>query len=175
MRNLLLITAFSISAAACAARAPQTTTPREYTCGDAALVPHGNQLEIREASASMGGPGSQAAKLGWHDGSGDHDIAGPMSPVDVSAVEFIVPGDGQRDATKRTYDTSSGTSRADWRLVKAETCTLRGGDSDVLEHYAKGESLDDLAHDFSLADRDEAREIVHRAMLSLQKRYFHDR
>src|SRR5512135_3748576 len=162
MRNLLLVTAFSISAAACAARAPQTTMPREYTCGDAAVVPHGNRLEIREASASLDGGITQSARLGWRDGSGDHYVAGPMSPVDVSAVEFIVPGDGQRDATKRIYDTSSGTSRADWRLVKAETCTLRGGDSDVLEHYAKGETLDEIARDFALADRDEAREIVHR-------------
>ncbi len=175
MRNILLVTLFSISAVACAARAPGTTMPREYTCSESSVVPHGRTLEVREATASATDMASASAKLGWHDGSGDHYVSGPMSPIDVRAVEFIVPGDASSDATKRTYDTSAGTARTDWRLLKAETCTVHGGDSDVLAHYAKGESLDDIARDYSLADRDEARQVVHRAMLSLQKRYFRDR
>ena len=173
MRNLLLV--LSLGAAACGSRAPQTTLPREYACGQIALVPHGDRLEIREASASLAGSGSQSARLVSHDASGDHYVTGPQSPVDVSAVEFIVPSDARRDAVRHVYDTSGGTARADWRLTRDEVCTLRGGDTDVLSRYTKGASLDDLARDLSLGGRDEAREIVHRALLSLQRRYFADR
>jgi hypothetical protein len=175
MRNLLLFV-FSVGAVACTARAPQTTFPREYVCGEGgAFVPHGDRVEIREQSAWTAGGASASAKLGWRDDSGAHYVVGPQSPVDVSALEYIVPSDGEGDATRRTYDTSNGTSRADWRLVSNEVCTARGSDSDVLARYAKGETLDELTHNLSLADRDEAREIVHRAMIKLQKRYFHDR
>jgi hypothetical protein len=149
--------------------------PREYSCGDIALVPRGDGLEIREASASMAGPGSQSAKLGWHDSSGDHYVTGPQSPVDVSAIEFVVPGDAHHDARRHVYDTSGGTSRSDWRLMRDDVCTLRGGDTDVLTRYTKGATLEDLARDLSLGNRDDAREIVHRALLSLQRRYYADR
>jgi hypothetical protein len=47
--------------------------------------------------------------------------------------------------------------------------------NDVLSHYAQGESLDKIATDFRLGDRDAARDAVHQAMISLQKRYYHDR
>jgi hypothetical protein len=174
MRNILLVVTV-VSAACAAPRAAQNTFPRAYTCGDGSVVPHGNRLEIRQENAALEGGVTLSARLGFHDDAGDHYVAGPHSPVDVSAVEYIVPGDGHSDATRNQYDTSAGTSRADWRLVKAETCTMKGGDSEVLAHYIKGESLEDLTHDFSLADRDDAREAVHRAMLQLQKRYFEDR
>lgn len=174
MRNLLIV--LSIGAAACgAARAPQTTLPREYMCGDASVVPHADRLEIREANASLEGAMSSPAKLSRRDGSGLHYVGGPRSPVDVAAVEFVVPEDGGGDAVKNLWDTSRGTSSADWRLVRSEVCTLRGGDSDVLARYARGATLDDIAKELSLTDRDEAREALHRAMLQLQRRYFRDR
>jgi hypothetical protein len=174
MRNLLLIV--SIGAAACgAARAPRTTLPREYMCGDADVVPHADRLEVREANASVGDAMSAPAKLGWQDGSGSHSVVGPRSPIDVAAVEFVVPEDGSADAVKNLWDTSRGTSTADWRLVRREVCTLRGGDSDVLARYARGATLDDIAKELSLSDRDAAREALHRAMLQLQRRYFADR
>ena len=174
MRNILLVV--TVFTAACAApRATTSTLPHEYACTDGSVVPHGNRLEIREQNAALDGGMTVSARLGFRDDAGDHYVSGPHSPVDVSAVEFIVPGDGRSDATKNQYDTSAGTSRADWRLVKAETCTMRGGDSEILAHYIKGESLDDISRDFALGDRDSAREIVHRAMLQLQKRYFRDR
>ena len=47
--------------------------------------------------------------------------------------------------------------------------------NDVLSHYAQGESLDKIAADFKLGDRDAARAAVHQAMISLQKPYYHDR
>ena len=174
MRNILLVVTV-VSAACAAPRAARSTLPHEYACGDGSVVPHGNRLEIRAENAALDTGVTMSARLGFHDEAGDHYMAGPRSPVDVSAVEFIVPGDGRSDATRNEYDTSAGTSRADWRLVKAETCTMRGGDSEILAHYIKGESLDDIARDFSLGDRDNAREVVHRAMLQLQKRYFRDR
>jgi len=171
MRNLVIV----LSLAACGSRAPQTTLPREYSCGQLALVPHGDRLEIREASASIDGSGAQSARLVSRDASGDHYVVGPLSPIDVSAVEFVVPTDSRHDAVRHVYDTSSGTARADWRLTRDEVCTLRGGDTDVLTRYTKGASFEQLSHDLALGGRDEAREIVHRALLSLQRRYFADR
>jgi hypothetical protein len=47
--------------------------------------------------------------------------------------------------------------------------------NDVLARYAHGESLDKIAAELQLGDRDAARDAVHQAMLSLQKRYYHDR
>jgi len=173
MRNILL--AVTVCSAACTApRAAQSTLPHEYTCGDGSVVPHGNRLEIRSEQAALDGGITLSARLGFRDSAGDHYMSGPHSPVDVSAVEFIVPNDGG-DATRNEYDTSAGTSRADWRLVKAETCTMKNGDSEVLARYIKGESFEDLAREFALGDRDDAREAVHRSMLKLQKRYFRDR
>jgi hypothetical protein len=49
------------------------------------------------------------------------------------------------------------------------------GEAAVVARYMQGESLDQLASDLALADRDQARDVVHHAMIDLQKRYFHDR
>lgn len=48
------------------------------------------------------------------------------------------------------------------------------GEAAVVARYMQGESLDQLASDLALADRDQARDVVHHAMIDLQKRYFHD-
>jgi hypothetical protein len=47
--------------------------------------------------------------------------------------------------------------------------------NEVLSHYVSGESLDKIALEFRLGDRDDARRVVHDAMVSLTKRYFRDR
>jgi hypothetical protein len=49
------------------------------------------------------------------------------------------------------------------------------GDDAIVARYLQGESLDQLAGELKLDDRDEARGAVHRAMQSLQKRYYADR
>jgi hypothetical protein len=172
MRKQLFLLA--LTAAACGARTAQRTLPVEYACADAALVTHGKTIEVREPTASASGGASSSATLGWRDGSGDHFVNWPQSPVDVATVEYVVPQDPRRDATEQVYDTSTGSSRADWRLVRRQVCMARGGYSDALIRYLQGESLTDLAHDFSLADRDEARDLVHSAMITLQKHYFRD-
>jgi hypothetical protein len=174
MRNLLL--ALSISAAACGARAPRTTMPPVYACDDTTIVPNGKSLEIREPNATLDAEHTGPATLGWHDGEGDHYVAWPQSPVEVSAVEFVVPFDPHSDPIeRRVYDTSSGTSKADWRLIRRQVCSARDGDSEVLARYVTGDSLDKIASDLALGNRDEARELVHHAMLALQRRYFRDR
>ena len=47
--------------------------------------------------------------------------------------------------------------------------------NEMLARYLQGESLDQLATEMRLNDRDEARDAVHRAMIALQKRYYQDR
>jgi hypothetical protein len=172
MRKQLLV--LSLGAAACGAQTARPTFPVEYACADAALVTHGKSIEVREPTASTSGGSSSSATLGWRDGSGDHFVNWPQSPVEISTVEYIVPSDPRGDATEQIYDTSTGTSRADWRLVRRQVCMARGGYSDALIRYLEGESLTDLAHDLGLADRDQARDLVHGAMITLQKHYFRD-
>jgi hypothetical protein len=48
------------------------------------------------------------------------------------------------------------------------------GDDAIVARYLQGESLDELAGDLRLGDRDEARGVVHRAMENLQRRYYLD-
>jgi hypothetical protein len=132
-----------------------------YACGDTAIARSGD---------AIGG-----TRLGWRDDDGDHFVAWPVSPVDIDAVEIVVPSDPRMDAVRRVYDTSKGTSKADWRLVGRQVCTAKGGYSDVLARYLRGESLDQLARELALGNRDDARDAVHAAMLALQRRYYRDR
>jgi hypothetical protein len=46
--------------------------------------------------------------------------------------------------------------------------------ADVLSHYLHGESLERLAAEYQLAGRDDARAVVHDALLSLTRRYYKD-
>jgi hypothetical protein len=132
-----------------------------YACADTAIARNGDAIA--------------GTRLGWHDDEGDHFVAWPLSPIDVDAVEIVVPNDPRMDAVRRVYDTSKGSSKADWRLVRRQVCTAKGGYSDLLARYLRGESLDQLAHELALGDRDDARDAVHEAMLTLQRRYFRDR
>ena len=161
MRNLLFL--LVAGASACAARPshPTLATGSSYACGNAPIVRIGDSIG--------------STRLGWHDDQGDHFVSWPVSPVDVEAVEITIPGDPRQDAVRAVYDTSKGTARSDWRLVQRQVCTAKGGYSDVLARYLRGESLDQLAHELSLDNRDEAKDAVHTAMLALQKRYYRDR
>jgi hypothetical protein len=155
MRKYLLL--LVVGASACASRAAHPTFAAHptYTCGDGALALNGT-------------------RVGWHDEAGDHFVAWPVSPTDVEAVEVVVPGDPREDAVRMVYDTSKGSSRADWKLLKREMCTVKGGYSDVLARYLRGESLDQLSADLALGNRDDAKAAVHTAMLQLQRRYYTD-
>jgi len=67
--------------------------------------------------------------------------------------------------------------------ITAAACGARSASStlpaqtrtEVLSHYLRGESLEQIAVDYRLHDRDDAREVVHDAMISLTKRYYRDR
>lgn len=48
----------------------------------------------------------------------------------------------------------------------------RSGEGAIVARYLQGESLDELASDLSLGDRDEARDAVHQAMQDLRRRYY---
>src|SRR5437763_451151 len=109
MRKFLLV--LLVAASACASRAARPTIPATatYACGDTTIARNGD---------AMG-----ATRLGWHDEEGDHFVAWPLSPVDVEAVEVVVPSDPRQDAVRRVYDTSKGASQSDWRLLRRQVCT----------------------------------------------------
>ena len=166
-----IVTFLVLGAAACAARAPQTTIPVHYACGDVDLVRADGGLVVREAHGSEETP----SRSNWHDGTGYHFLTAPVSPIDRRAIEYVIPEDPRLDATERVYDTSNGSSTADWRVVESQTCTARGGYTDALERFMRGESMDEVAHELALRDRETARDLVHHALTSLQRRYYRDR
>lgn len=47
--------------------------------------------------------------------------------------------------------------------------------SAALSRYMRGESFDQVSHELALGSRDEARGLVHEAMLELSRRYYADR
>ena len=162
MRNFtaLLLT---LGAAASSARANRSTLPTEYACGDTALVPHAESLELREQTASALDVGGSSAKLGWRDRDGGHYVLG----AGHQTIEFIVPGDPHLDATQRVYD-------ANKTLVSHGTCTARGGYSDALARFLKGESMGDIARELDLGDRDAAAKLVHDGLRAAQVRYYRE-
>ena len=160
-----------IGMAACAARTPQTTFPVQYACGNADVVRSGATLVVHEAQ----GLGAMSGRSDWHDGAGYHFMTAPVSPIDRRAVEYVVPEDPRLDAIERVYDTSNGSARADWRVLEEQTCTAHGGYTDVIGRFMSGESLDELASDLALPDRQAARDLVHDALLSLQRQYYRNR
>ena len=166
MRNILIL--FLIGASACAASAPKTTIPVQYACRDTSVTRDPSGLRINDDV-------TKSTKLGWSDATGDHYVMWPVSPTDVEAVEFVVPNDPRLDATERFYDTSKGASIADWRVVKRDVCTAHGGYTDALGRFINGATVADLANDLTHGDRDQARNLVHDALLTLQRRYWKDR
>ena len=174
MRNILF--SLLLAATACAARPPATTLQTTYVCSDAEIVRGGDHLGIRELTASIAPSAiTELPRRGWRDGSGDHFVAWPVSPVEREAIEYVVPSDPREDATRLVYDTSSGRARADWRLVGQHACTARGGYSDALAHFSRGESFDRIARELALGDARDARHLVHDALVSLNRRFYRDR
>jgi hypothetical protein len=165
MRNFLLV--ILVGASACAARSSQPTLPVNYACGDHVVTRNG--VEMRSSAT----PG-EISRLSWHDDKGEHFVTWPLSPTDREATEFIVPNDPRQDATQRSYDTTFGSSTADWRLTDSKVCTAQGGYNDVLARYMRGESIDDLTRDVGLTSRDETRAVLRKALVTLQKKYWRD-
>jgi hypothetical protein len=162
MRNFLLV--LLVGASACAARTQSPTLPVQYTCGDRAFVREGARLST--------GAGSEATPLGWHTDGGDHFVPA-LASTDREAVEIVVPSDPRSDATVRVYAASEGMVGR--HLLRSETCTAHGGYSDALTRYATGATIDQLAVELTRGDQAAARDLVHHAMLSAQRRYFRDR
>ena len=164
MRNFLLV--ILVGASACAARSSnQPTLPVHYACGEATVTRDG--IEMRSSAT----PG-EISRLSWHDDKGEHFVTWPLSPTDRTATEFVVPSDPRQDATQRTYDTTFGSSTADWRLTDKQVCTAQGGYNDLLARYMRGESIDDLTRDVGLSSREETRAVIRKALVSLQKKYW---
>jgi hypothetical protein len=141
--------------------------PTHYACGDSQVTRDGAEMH----SSTMPG---QISRLSWSDSKGEHFVTWPLSPTDRTATEFVVPNDSRQDAVQHTYDTTFGSSTADWRLTDKQVCTTRGGYNDVLARYMAGESIDDLTRSVGLTNRDETRSMLRRALTSLQKRYWRD-
>jgi hypothetical protein len=166
MRKLFLVAL--VGASACAARSSsRPTMPVHYSCGDNAVTRTG--IEMRGSEK----PG-EVSRLSWSDDSGEHFVTWPLSPTDRTATEFVVPSDPRQDAVQHTYDTTFGSSTADWRLVDKQVCTAQGGYSDVLARYMRGESIDELTRDVGLSSRDETRAVLRKALVTLQKRYWRE-
>ncbi len=169
MTKRLLILATILGASACATRAPRSTMPVRYTCGDTAVVRTGTKLAV-DVGEVVG-----VASLGWHDDHGDHFVTWPRDPTDGDSVEYVIPSDPRMDATEKLYDASHGYSSSDWRLVRKRVCRAEGGYSDALTRWMSGATLDQVAKDLALRDRHDARRLVHKALVSLQKQYLRDR
>lgn len=165
MRNLLFVVV--VAATACAARPPRPTLTTQYTCGESSIVRDRDVVRTGDSQRVL-------SRLSWQDDAGDHYVSWPLSPTDKEATEYVVPSDPRADASERVYDTSRGSSTADWKLVSRQACTAQGGYNDALARWMKGESIDDVARELSM-DRDEARGMVRRALTSLQTRYWRDR
>ena len=165
MRKLILL---ALVTAACAPRPPHApTTPTEYVCSGYSLMRDGSEVKASD--------GHLVGKLSWRDSSGEHFVAWPVTPTDREAVEIVIPPDARQDAMHRTYDTTFGSSTADWRLKTKQTCTARDGYNDILTRYIKGESLDDLTASLALESNAQTKMLLRRAMASVQHRYFYER
>ncbi|MBA3397938.1 MAG: hypothetical protein H0T89_35265 [Deltaproteobacteria bacterium] len=168
MTKRLLILAIILGASACASRAPRSTLPVRYTCGDTAVVRTGSKLAVDAGEVGV-------ASLGWQDDHGDHFVTWPRVPTDGEAVEYVIPSDHRMDAIEKLYDATHGYSSSDWRLVRKRVCRAEGGYSDALTRWMGGATLDQVAKDLALRDRDDARRLVRKALVSLQKQYLRDR
>lgn len=129
-----------------------------------------SHLVTRDAGKVFAGGDTRLA-LAFQDDAGDHFVAIPDSPTSMKAVEYVMPHDARADAIQRVYDTSGGQSRADWRMVDENVCIARGGYTDAFGRFAGGSSMDDIARDFGLSSRVEARKLIQRGLKAVQKRY----
>jgi hypothetical protein len=163
MRKLLLLALFT---AACTPHPRSPSAPTQYTCSSYSIMLNGSELTSSD--------GALLGRAGWQSSDGMHYVAWPATASSHEATEFVIPNDPRQDAMRRTYDTTFGSSTADWRVTKKEMCTAPGGYNDILTRYIQGESLDDLTKSLALENRDETRILIRRAMTSLQHRYWRD-
>jgi hypothetical protein len=166
-KQVLFLSLLVAGATACAGRAPQTTLKTTYSCGGDRQVRHDSGRVYTATDAQL--------SSSWADGEGRHFVSWPIAATTMETTEYVIPSDNRQDAIERVYDTSKGTSRVDWRVKKETQCTANGGYSDALARFARGKSFDQVAQELSLTNKNEARDLVHQAMLSLQKRYYKDR
>jgi hypothetical protein len=164
MRKLILL---ALVTAACTPRPKAPTKPTEYVCSNYSLMRDGSEVKATD--------GNFVGRLSWRDDSGEHFVAWPETPTDREAVEIVIPADARQDALHRTYDTTFGSSTADWRLKTKQNCTARDGYSEILTRYIRGESLDQLTASLSLESNDQTKMLLRRAMASVQHRYYYER
>jgi hypothetical protein len=164
MRKLIFL---ALATAACTVHPKAPTKPTEYVCSSYSLMRDGSEVKASD--------GNLVGRLSWRDDGGEHFVGWPATPTDREAVEIVIPRDPRRDAMQRTYDTTFGSSTADWRLKSKSFCTARDGYSDVLTRYIKGESLDALTASLAFDSNDQTRALLRRAMASVQHRYHHER
>jgi len=162
--KLVLLAALAVGCAG--SRPTHARFPVEYACSDFALVHDGDTLQVAGAARTT-------APVSWRDHAGSHFLLRVATGVDV--IEYVVPEDPYRDASERVFDTSTGSSIVDWRLVKRDVCVARGGYSDALVRYARGESVAEVATALTAGDREEALGLVHHALRELQGRYYKER
>ncbi len=118
MRKLLLVALVGASARA-ARSSSRPTTPVHYSCGENTVIRNGIEMRADTAAGNV-------SHLSWTDDKGEHFVTWPLSPTDRTATEFVVPSDPRQDA-QHTYDTTFGSSTADWRLLDKQVCTAHGG------------------------------------------------
>jgi hypothetical protein len=165
-KSLLLLACAGLPACV-AATMPAAKAPAHYTCTDGTFVDQHSLLSLaRDTPVNV--------ELGWTDKAGRHYVEWPTAVTDKRSVEYVIPADGHADAVVRLYDTSQGTAKQDWLLLKTSSCAPDGGYSDALSRFARGETMDDIRTDLLLADKSQARSLVHDAMINLQRRYFKD-
>jgi hypothetical protein len=172
MRNinkLLFVSFAGVMATACAGRAhttnlagsPQVTM---YSCD-------GNRSIAKSSRGVRALNTDVVISEGYRGDDGQHFIAWPTSATTMETVEYVITDDVRSDAVERVYDTSGGTSRADWKLLRTNACIATGGYSDALARFAGGKTFDQVAKDLNL-DKSDAKELVHKALVSLNKRYY---
>lgn len=164
MRNILLL---ALVTAACAPQPKRPVSPSEYVCAGYSVMRNGSELKTSDRGI--------VGRLSWRDSAGEHFVTWPQTPTDRDAIEFVIPTDTMQDAVERTYDTTFGSTTADWRLKSKQVCTARGGYNDVLARYVRGESVAELTQSLSLTNHDETRQLIRKALIAVQRRYYRDR
>jgi len=155
MRNTIFVAILASSVVACAAHTSRSTTPARYACDDVSLVATGDALAVMPHDAR----GDVVASVDWADDSADHFV--------TRGVEYVIPRDARADAQAVVY---AGPSHA--RMARRDSCTAERGYTRALALFARGKSLTDVATTLQLSGAPEARDLVHDALLALQRRYF---
>jgi hypothetical protein len=150
MRNpAIVVSLLAVVASACAGRQTvRRTITAHYTCDGHDVIRHGSTLHIDGGSvALLASTGDDDRFVGTRDGR---------------PVEYRLPHDVRVDGTL----TDTATERA---------CVVRGGYNDVLVRWMRGESMDEIAMQLALGDREAAGDLIHDALRRLHRRYGYER